>query len=190
VSVSLYTAPALEPVTLQEAKDHLRIEHSEDDAQITGHILAARQYVEEICWRGLVTQVWDLTLPSFPKDHCKPSEFEGIELPKGNLIATSPVAFVKYLDAAGTLQTMPTSDYLVDSKSVPGRIRRAYGVSWPTHRLQWDAVRVQYQVGWANAAAVPMPLVQAMLLLISQMYEHRTPRSPASSPRCASPTTR
>lgn len=84
------------------------------------------------------------------------------------------VTSVKYLDGNGTQQTIASSDYLLDVVSVPGRVRLAYGASWPAHREQWDAVRVRYVVGWA-VASVPQPIKQALLLLVSQMYEHRTP---------------
>ncbi len=82
---------------------------------------------------------------------------------------------MKYLDAAaGAQQTISSSDYLVDIVSVPGRVRLAYEKSWPSHRTQWDAIRIRYTVGW-SVANVPQPIKQALLLLVSQMYEHRTP---------------
>ncbi len=189
--VQLITPPAAEPITLQQAKDHLRLETAFDDAQVNGAILGARMYVEEICWRGLVTQVWELVLERFPGEtDCygalipgSSSPFglsthqaylraaEGIEVPKGNLVS---VGSVKYLEpAAGAVTTLASSEYLVDTVSVPGRIRLAYGKSWPAHRAQWDAIRIQYTVGWA-AEAVPQPIKQAMLLLISHLYENRT----------------
>ncbi len=174
----LHTAPTLEPLTLQEAKEHLRLQTALDDVAVTAAIVGARQYVEEHCWRGLVTQVWELVEPLFPDELCRPAftqgkaEFDGFELPKGNLVS---VASVKYLDGDGATQTLvANTDYLVDTVSTPGRVRLAYGAAWPSHRSQWDAVRIRYTVGWA-VAAVPQPIKQAMLLLISQMYESRSP---------------
>lgn len=169
--VQLITGPAQEPVTLAEAKAHLRIEHGLDDAGVTALIVAARAWVEEHCWRGLVTQTWELVEACFPDDADLEAARQGFELPKGNLVS---VATVKYLDADGVQQTLAGSDYLVDTVAVPGRVRLAYGKSWPSYRYQWDAVRIRYDVGWA-VGAVPQPIKQAILLLVSQMYENRTP---------------
>lgn len=160
----LVTPPAEEPITLQEAKEHLRLEHSLDDGYVSALIQAARQYVEEVCWRGLVTQTWELILDGFP-------ECGRVELPRGNLAS---VESVSYVDPAGAQQMLAASEYVADSASVPGRIVLAHGRAWPSTRCQWDAVRVRYTVGWVPAD-VPRPVKQALLLLVSQMYEHRTP---------------
>jgi uncharacterized phiE125 gp8 family phage protein len=158
----LVTPPAAEPVTLAEAKAHLRIEGAEDDAYVTALIQAARQHVEEVCWRGLVTQEWEAVLEGFPDG--------ALELPKGNLAS---IASITYVDSAGATQTLAPATYEADTVSVPGRLLLAYGQSWPSTRCQWDAVRVRYTVGWA-AGEVPTPIRQALLLLVAQLYEHRT----------------
>lgn len=161
----LVNAPASEPITLAEAKAHLRLEVGDDDAAVTTAIKAARQWAEQYLWRGIVTQTWELLRDGFPcEDH--------FELPKGNL---GTVSFVKYLaSVGGSLQTMDSSAYLVDSATEPGLILLPFGSVWPTTADQWNSVQVQYTVGWA-VADVPAPIKQALLLLVSQMYEHRTP---------------
>jgi uncharacterized phiE125 gp8 family phage protein len=88
---------------------------------------------------------------------------------------------VKYIDQNGVQQTLAPSVYTLDNVSVPARLQLAYGQAWPMTREQWDAVRIQYVVGWANAAAVPPPIIQAMLILIAAMYEFRTPEVDARS---------
>lgn len=160
----LVTAPAVEPVTLAEAKAHLRLETTADDAYVATLVTAARQHVEEHCWRGLVTQTWELILDAFPGA-------DSVELPRGVLAGISSVT---YIDADGASQALAVTEYDADTRSVPGKLRLAYGKSWPSARSQWNAVVVEYIVGTA-AADVPVPLKQAILLLVSQMYEHRTP---------------
>ncbi len=177
--IELITPPASEPITLAEAKDHLRLESDLDDAYVEVLISAARSHVEQACWRAMVTQTFDLVLDGFRGEDlagapmpCRPY----LELPRGNL---GEIVSVIYIDAAGAEQTLSTSAYEVDTVSRPGRIRLAIGQEWPsTQSPKWDAVRIQYTVGWDFVAEVwqgPTPLRQAMLLLISQMYEHRTP---------------
>jgi hypothetical protein len=202
VPAQLITPPAAEPVTLAEAKAHIRLEHALDDAYVSTLISAARQYIEQVCWRGLVTQTWELVLGGFagedtlelgsrglrygggqsgfnelPRGNLSSSGFLAyIELPKGNLGA---VASVKYIDVNGVEQTLASTEYTADAVDVPGRVRLAYGKYWPpTQCPRWDAVRIQYTVGWAVTDGVwagPTPLKQALLLLLSDMYENRSP---------------
>lgn len=173
--IRIVTPPSAEPVSLSEAKAQLRLEHTADDAFVGTLIKSAREYVEQVCWCGLVTQTVELVMNSFP-DWCYPSQgsFVGgskFELPFGRLVS---VTSVKYIDVNGVEQTMSPADYSVDNVSAPGRIYLGYNKTWPSTRAQWDAVRVQYIVG-TDDETVPASLKQAMLLLISQMYEHRTP---------------
>lgn len=161
----LVSPPTTEPISLDEAKKQLRLESALDDAFVqTLLIPAARQWVEEHCRRALVTQTWEALLTGFPSSGI-------IELGKGTL---SSVASVKYLDANGVEQTLALGEYEVDTTSVPGRVLLAYGKSWPTTRAAWNAVRIRFDAGWA-AASIPVPIKQATLLLVSHMYEHRTP---------------
>jgi uncharacterized phiE125 gp8 family phage protein len=156
--------PATEPVTTAEAKAHLRIEHSLDDDYIDVLIKAGRQYLERIAWGGFVTQTWELVLDLFPSG-------EEILLPKGKLAS---VTSVTYLDLDGVEQTWASSNYEADTTSRPGKLRLAYQKTWPITRSRWNAIVIRYIVGQA-VADVPAPIKQALLLLVSQMYEHRTP---------------
>lgn len=195
----LYTAPSLEPVTLQEAKDHLRYEEQEDDQLIRRQLIAARQWAEKVCWRGFVSQVWELTLPGFrgadrfelapryPQSvfPIQGSEWIGalgaayrfmpyLELPGGGLDPITPIAAFSYVDPNGVTQTLSSSVYSVDFVTEPGRVHLAYGQAWPQTREQWNAVVIRYNVGWA-VADVPEPIKQAILLQLSAMYEARSP---------------
>ena len=162
----LATAPTVEPVTLTEAKEHLRLEHDLDDTFVTTLIEVARSYIEKLTWRALLSQTWELYLGSFPG-------FDYIELPKGTLLS---VTSVKYIDPDGVLQTLSTDVYELDQKSPNGRVILKHDESWPSIRERWNSVQVIYVAGYGTTAAtVPAPLRHATLLLISQMYEHRTP---------------
>ena len=65
-SLTRETAPALEPVTLAEAKAHLRVDISDDDDLITAIIKAAREYCEEYLDRTLVHTQWTMRMDAFP----------------------------------------------------------------------------------------------------------------------------
>jgi len=87
-------APASEPITLTEAKAHLRVEtdFTEDDTIIGTFISAARESCEARTGRQLVTATYALRLGGFP---CGDS----IELPKPPLVS---VTSITYVDTDGT----------------------------------------------------------------------------------------
>jgi uncharacterized phiE125 gp8 family phage protein len=84
--LQLVTAPAGEPITLLEAKQHLRVDVDDDDALIGSLITAARQAAETLTGRQLMTARWRLVLDAFPGaltmhglgrctfQHCAPSD--------------------------------------------------------------------------------------------------------------------
>lgn len=197
MSIRLVTPPSVEPVSLTEAKSHLRLEESNDDAFVTTLIVGARQYIEKVCWRGLLVQVYERTqasfrgadsreeMPDYVPGTPQPIAVQGarfkpyIELERGHL-AVTPAIVVSYLDPSGVLQTLSSSAYIVgnqDNDKENGQLwlNSAAGYSWPSVLNQFNAVRIRYSVGYATAADVPEPLKQSIKLLISQMYEYRTP---------------
>lgn len=157
----LKTAPAAEPVTLDEAKLHCKVDGADEDTLITGLIVAARQQAEHRTGRALITQQWEYSLDRFPAR---------IALPKPRLAS---VQSVKYLDAQGVLQTLPDTEYQVITSELVGGIVPAFGKAWPARRVQTDSVVVLYTAGYGNAAAVPASIKSWMLMAISTMYNQR-----------------
>lgn len=158
------SAPATEPVTLTEAKAHCRVDISDDDTLIGTLIQAAREYVEDVVRRSLITQTWRYSLDCWPK--CNE-----IALPQPPLISVTSVV---YYDSDGDSNTFATSEYDVDADSEPGRIVLKYGKIWPSEALRPAApIQITYQAGYGAAASVPQKYKQAMLLLIGHWYENR-----------------
>ena len=147
-----------EPVTLAEAKLHLRVDDTAEDALITALISAARETCEDRIDGTIPVTGWRLTLDAFP---------DAIKLPRGPVAS---VESVKYLDADGMQQALSALDYLVDTVSTPGYIVPAYGKAWPETREQINAVEVEYTAG---SATTPAALKAWMLLAIGDMYANR-----------------
>lgn len=164
MSVTRTIAPAAEPLTINEAKAHLRVEAFDDDPLIGGLVRAARDQAENVTHRALITQTWRLDLDGFPGNGL-------IELPKPPLQSVTQIA---YTDADGNPQTLSTSLYDVDTGSEPGRVRLAYGQIWPSTRDIYNAVQVTYVAGYGDAGSdVPQPIRQAMQMLVGNWYENR-----------------
>lgn len=158
------TAPITEPVTLAEAKSHLRVDTTDDDDIITALIQAAREWCEEFQNRSYLEQTWQLWLDAWPDD-------DEIVLPRPPL---QSVTSVKYYDTDDTEYTLDSSNYIVDAYSEPGRIVLAYGKTWPSTTLRpANAVVVEYVAGNSEATSVPQRVKQAILLLVGHWYEHR-----------------
>jgi len=64
----LLSAPAVEPVTLDEARSFLRVEHNADDEVIAALTAGSRIHVEAQTRRALITQSWRITADSWPQD--------------------------------------------------------------------------------------------------------------------------
>ena len=130
MNLRLVTAPNEEPVTLNEAKDWLRVSGSEEDFLINSLIVTARQNVEAFLQRAVITQTWELGLDEFPS--CKK-----LTLPFPNL---QSVGSVKYYDSENSLQTLDPSSYQVVTSSLPGLVERNWDTSWPTTYPKSDGV--------------------------------------------------
>ena len=176
--MQLITPPAAEPVSLAEAKLHLRVDFDEDDALIQALICAARQAAEMLTQRQLVTARWRMVLDSFPG-----SGLMGV--PAGQtftlpghaiLIPKSPqqsVVEIRYLDMAGAWQVMPAANYTVDSVCEPARITPVFGQIWPIALPQIGAVSVIFDAGYGNASAVPEGIKTWIKLRVGSLYVHR-----------------
>lgn len=160
----LLTAPALEPVTLTEAKKHANVIATDDDALLTSLIAAARELVEQDTSRALINQTWAVELHDWWIDR--------IELPRPPLVS---VTHVKYVDASGVTQTLPASYYDLDTRREPGVLWWDEDVtSQPALSDAANAVVITYVAGFgATAAAVPARAKQAILLLVSHWYRYR-----------------
>jgi uncharacterized phiE125 gp8 family phage protein len=164
MGVKLITAPAVEPVSLEEAKKHLHIDADDEDETIASLIMAAREWCEAFQGRAYITQSWELVLDSFP---AKPY----IDLP---LPPLQTVDSIKYSDSAGVETTLAITEYVVNPDSYFGKIVPAYGKSWPSFTpYPAGAVRIQFTCGYGDAVDVPQMVKQAMLLVIGHLFEHR-----------------
>ena len=156
------SAPATDPITLTEAKLHLKVENTSDDALITVLMGAATAQAQAFQHRQYVTATWVYTRDDFPADD------GDIWLPRPPLIAVSSVS---YLNTSGVATAYTT--FTSDVASVRGRIYPSYSYTWPSVRDIANAVTITYTAGYGAAAAVPDEIKAAIKLFLGTLYEHR-----------------
>ena len=169
-SVTRATGPAVEPLTVAEAKLHLRVDTTEDDTYIGTLITAAREWVENYLDRTLITTQLILRAAEFPT--------EELELPRPPMVAsgTATAVVITYTLADTTTATLSTALYRVDRTSTPGNVAPIINGTWPSDVIEdANAVAVTYWAGYGpTSASVPATIRHAMLMLIGHWYESRS----------------
>lgn len=141
------SGPVGEPVTSAEIKASARIDGAEFDSHLAIIIPALRRQAEARTHRKIMTQTVRLVLDAFPSGE--------IDLTLPDVTA---IVSVKYLDVAGVEQTMANTAYSmidVGAKTLPTFLAPAHGTTWPDTYDAANAVKVEFTVGAASAAAVP-----------------------------------
>ena len=171
-SLTRQTGPAVEPVTVAEAKAHLRVDTSDDDTYIGTLITAAREWCEQYLDRTLINTQWVMRFDKFPD-----SGIEPVELPRPPMVAsgTATAVTVTFTQEAGPTSTYSTAEYRVDRLATPGSILPIYGSTWTPHRQDDNAISVTWWAGYgAGGSSVPAAIRHAILMLVGHWYEFRT----------------
>jgi uncharacterized phiE125 gp8 family phage protein len=168
-SLTRQTPPAVEPVTLAEAKAHLRVDTSDDDTYIGTLITAAREWCEQYLDRTLVHTQWVMRFDTFPPDGT-----QDIELPRPPMAAagTTTAVALTFTFENGTTSTYSTASYRVDRAGTPGTVKTLYGQTWPPHLMDDNAISVTWWAGYgATGASVPATIRHAILMLVGHWYD-------------------
>ena len=162
---------AVEPISLDEAKAHLRLDTDDDDALVSSLITAARVHIEQVLGHITVEQTWVEVRDAWPA--YGPGVGGEVRLSLGpvrNLLE------IRVVDPSGSAASIPASDYFTDVVSVPARIGLTDGAVWPQPGRAMNGIEIEFTAGYGLAAEdVPQPLRQAVLLLVAHWYEQREP---------------
>ena len=178
------TAWTTSAVATSDQKSFMRVDFSDDDTLIAELIKASQNVIETYVNRAITTQTLSLFLDRLPfysdiklqegvftaPDLEYNSNF--IVLPKPPVVS---VTHVKYYDNDNTASTFASSNYYVDTISDQARVVLKTGASWPTvsETRNANAYEVKYVAGYGGASDVPEPIVQAIKLLTTHLYENR-----------------
>jgi uncharacterized phiE125 gp8 family phage protein len=162
MSVFLVTPPAIEPVTLAEARAHLRIDGTDDDDYLAAMISAARMQVETGIRRVLIDQTWRICRDDWPSAG-------RLDLPIGPVRS---IASVVAWTADGEQVVFAASTYALDAASTPARLKLA--ASPPPGLRAMNGLEIDLVAGYGPSGIdVPQPLRQAIMILVARWYENR-----------------
>lgn len=161
MTATLITGPAIEPVSLDDVKAHLRLDGTDEDRLLHAAIISARIHVEVATRRALVRQQWRIYLDDWPPGRT-------VSLPVSPVIAVDQVTFY---DVAGVPRVWDAANYRVDAAGLPARIIARMR---PEPALYDNGVEIDVTAGYGvSSIDVPAPLRQAVLILVTHWYEHR-----------------
>lgn len=180
MTVKVIAYPVAEPITIEEARQHLRVDldndsppSSPDDELIMLQLAAAREWCEQYLESSIAQQTLELALDAFPLTE--------IQLPMGPVVW---VESITYVDIDGVEQGMDEADYVLDNYSTTAWIMPAVGTTWPITQSVVNALKVRYLAGYGlpNESPpdnrLPRSIRAAILLILGSLYEQREDSSP------------
>ena len=139
-SLKLVTAPIEEPVSIDEVKKYVHIDHDVEDTLISTWISSARRLAEVYQRRAYCQQTWEMSFDYLPSSSLP------ISLPYPPLIEVISVDYYDYQDKKISANL---SDFIIDTRSEPARIALAYCKYWPTDILRsLGAMIIRYSAGY------------------------------------------
>ena len=178
--IKVITDVTEEPITTADAKTHLRIVGTTEDAWLATAVGVAREYCEGYLGRALATRTLELSSDRFPiigiQGHVGPQ----INLPFGPVQSVQSISYISpNPDSSGNYATETFDGFEVDQYVTPNRLVLAFGQTWPAARSSVNSVKIRYVTGYiaaadsAGNAVLPKAARHAMLLMLGHLYENR-----------------
>jgi uncharacterized phiE125 gp8 family phage protein len=165
--LKVITPPTSEPITIEEAKDHMRVTLDDDDYLIAQYIAEARGWFERQYDYTIYETTYEVAFQRFPTGSTP------LELPRATPLVS--VTSVKYTDSDGTETTWSSDEYVLDLYGYPGNLRPAYNESYPSFTAYpVNPILVRYTAG---STAIREDLKGIIRLLVAGKYENRESES-------------
>lgn len=177
----MITPASVAPVSLEEVKQHLRIDHNDEDVVLQTYIDAASGFLggsQGILGKVLVGETWRQTYSEF----ASPMALAAWPTP------VSAVSQIQFYDADNAIQLLdpdvwtwgyampefaPATFSRTGGNAVGIAITLVPGQAWPTTYVRDDAVLLDYVAGYGQPNQVPAPIRRAILILVGDFYARR-----------------
>ena len=158
--------PAVTPLTLADAKAHLRVDANDEDALILSLIETATQLIEKHYGLALITQGWTYFRDSWPESWL-------IELPLSPLVSVTSILTWNAFEVSSVFDP---SYYFLDTASSRPRLILHGSAPWPHPGKRANGIEIALTAGFGDTPDdVPNQLRHAILLLVAHWYETREP---------------
>jgi len=155
-------------VCVSDFKDHARIDATDEDTYLSALLGAVEDWCEKYQNRKYLAAECVDYLDAWPD----------VIRPRWSTLIS--VTSIKYIDVNGDEQTWSSSEYQVDTDTLPGRIMPAYNCSYPNIRGgDLNAITVTYQAGYgSDASETPASIRHAVMMIAAHLYENREHTAP------------
>lgn len=166
MTLVMTSGPLAEPVSVADAKAHMRIDTDAEDALIASLIVTSRLHIEAALGLALLTQAWSYFVDAWPRSR-------EIVLP---LKPVQTVTTVRVWAQDGTSQTLAAETYTLDGEGMPPRLVLSRSAALPAPGRSASGIEIAFSAGFGDAGIdVPAPIRQALLLLVAHWFENREP---------------
>ena len=147
-------------VTSTEAKQRIRVDHSEEDSLITDYIAAATELVSAMTGLVLGAETWQFKVGP---------QRDALLLP---VAPVNTVTTIAYLDQTEVVQSANVGDFVLYADPVRPSLRPGRGKVWPAAADRDDAITITVSAG---LTALPPSLKTAILMMVAHWYRTREP---------------
>lgn len=158
--VVVTAAPASEPLTLEKAKAHLRVDHDDDNALIGDYIASARDHIEGVTGTRLVTQTVSMKTDSWS------------DLSNLPACPLQDVTTIAYKDTAGDVIPLSPAVYETRLDLLEPCVVLKLGQAWPP-KQQGSLITVTAIAGYGVAGSQPSAVLAALRMVLTDLYEQR-----------------
>ncbi len=157
--ITVVTAPTKRAVTLEEARQQLRLDAHDEDMLLAVHLDAAQAELERLADLRLCPQTLAMVLDAWPDEITVP-------------VRPVTIAAITYTAMDGTTATLPVADYVPRTRYGFVRIRPAAGKSWPA--LAADGlISITLSAGFAVGHPDLAIARAAILVKAASLFENR-----------------
>jgi uncharacterized phiE125 gp8 family phage protein len=166
MTLVMTSGPLAEPVSVAEAKAHMRIDSTAEDALISSLIVTSRLHIEAALGLALLTQTWSYFIDAWPRSR-------EVVLP---LKPVQAVSTVRVWAQEGTSQMLSADAYTLDGDGKPPRLVLSRSAAPPAPGRSASGIEIAFSAGYGDTGSdVPAPIRQALLLLVGHWFENREP---------------